>query len=133
MHRITEPSGAASAIWWATAKVAPPEMPVKYALLLRQGPCPFHALGPGDGHHFVIELLIDRFLQHIGNEIRRPALDRVRLEGWMAGGGCATDAAFLRLAAADKLRVGRLAENDPRLRTLAAQHAATPAMVPPVP
>lgn len=57
----------------------------------------------------------------------------MRLESRMADGGGIVGGAFLRLAAADELRIGRLAEDDPGLGPFPSQDATDPTTVPPVP
>ena len=133
MHRMTEPAGARSATGVGHGEGGAAGNAGEDAFLLRQRLRPLHALGPGDRRQLVIEMLVDRFLQHGRDEVRRPALDRVRLEGRVARRGRTVGHALLHLPAADQLGVGGLAEHDARLRTFPAQHAGDADHVPPVP
>ena len=54
------------------------------AFLRRELTRPLDGGGPGDGNELVVVVPVDCFLQHEGNEVGRPALHRVRLEGGMA-------------------------------------------------
>src|SRR5690606_38242188 len=84
---------------------------------------PCHRIGACDRPDLVIEALVDRFLQDVRDEVRRPALDRVRFEGRMARRRCTGGIALLDLTAAEELRVRGLAEDDLHFRSLAAQDA----------
>src|SRR5690606_16329518 len=62
-------------------------------------------------------------LQHTWNEIRRPTLNRVRLEGRVAGRRRAASVSYLGLAAAEELRVRRFAQDNAGLRPFSCQNA----------
>ena len=89
-----------------------------------QPPGPFHAVRPGHRDQVVMGARVQRLLQHLRDEIRRPALDRMRVEGRVAPGRPAVLGPRLPLARRQQRRVGGLAQHDPRVRPLAAQHAA---------
>src|SRR5690606_19100933 len=50
----------------------------------RQFTRPMDRVGTGDWKHLVAIALVEGLLQHLGNESRGPALDRVRFEGRVA-------------------------------------------------
>src|SRR5690606_23862312 len=93
------------------------------ALLLGKFTSPLHCLRAGYRHYFVIKVPVDGFLQDARNEIRRPALYRMRLEGRVAGRWRAAGTALLKLAGAEELRVGWFTEHDAGIRPLPPQNA----------
>ena len=59
-------------------------------------PRPRDRVGTGDRDQLVVVVLVDRLLQHVGNEVGSPALDRMRREGRVAAGRRVIGAALLR-------------------------------------
>ena len=55
------------------------------ALFLRQILRALHGIGIRYSQHAIDGAGIDGIAQEFGDEIWRPALDRMRLEGWMSG------------------------------------------------
>ena len=66
---------------------------------------------------------VDRIAGQFRDEIRAPALHRMRLEGRVRRGRRAVGVALLRHAAVEQRRIGRLADDDLRVRPLLGQHA----------
>src|SRR6185312_7469534 len=93
------------------------------ALFLRQRLRAFHRVRAGHRQYAVDRFLVDRLAGDARDEVGRPALHRVRLEGRMGLGRRAVGIARLRLAGGEHRRIGRFADDDLRFRPLAAQHA----------
>src|SRR6185312_1303476 len=85
---------------------------------------PSHAFGASDREDLVIEAGIDRLLQHGRDEVRRPALDWMRLPCGMAARRRPAGSALLCDTAADQLGVLRFAQHDASLGSLTPKHAS---------
>ena len=69
---------------------------------------------------------VDRLLQHQRDEVRRPALDRVRLERGMARSRARRHRCAAAGCRADELGVGRFGKDDLRVREALLQHPPDP-------
>ena len=100
----------------APAKVAPDVMPTKMPSLVASSLAAADGLGARDRHDAVDDLHRHGIAGDLRDEVRRPALHRMRLEGGMRRRRRAVRIARLLDAAAQQLRVLRLADDDLRLR-----------------
>ena len=82
------------------------------------------ASAPGDRQDAVDQFHIDRVAGELRNEVGRPALHRVRLETRMRRRRRPVGQPLLLDPGFEQRRIGRLADNDLRLRALLSQHAA---------
>src|SRR6185312_10377482 len=79
-------------------------------------------LGTRNRQDAVDELHRHRIAGDLWNEIRRPALHRMRLEARMSRGRRAVRVPLLLDVATEQLRILRLANHDPGLGTLLLEH-----------
>src|SRR6185437_8613561 len=93
------------------------------AFLRRQFLAATDRFGAGDRQEAIDQLHRYGITGDLGNEVRCPTLHRMRLEARMRRGRRAVPVALLLDAAAEKLRVLWLANDDLRVRALLLQHA----------
>src|SRR5262249_5765459 len=93
------------------------------ALLLREFAAPFHGVRPGYGENPADHAHVYGVARNLRNEIGAPALHRMRLECRVGLGWRTVWIAFLFRAAGKHRRVGRLAYDDFRIRSLLGEYA----------
>ena len=91
------------------------------AFLARQLARQAERVGAGDGHDLVDQPGVDRIFRELGDEVRRPALHRMRPKQGVALGRLAVGDWALANAAGEDLRVIGLADDDLRVRPVLLQ------------
>ena len=134
MQRMFAPFGASAATLSAPANVAPALMPTKMPSLRASSPLHLIAFGARDVDDSVDHFHVYGICGQLRDEVRRPALHGMRLEGRMGGGRRSVRIALLLYAAREQLRILGLAERLILVSGISlANTRATPFSVPPVP
>ena len=123
MQRMFAPFGASAATFRAPANVAPAVMPTKMPSLRASSPLHLMPFGARDVNDPVDHLHVDGVCGQLRDEVWRPALHGMRLEGRVGRGRRSVGIALLLLAAAEQLRVLGLAEHDLGVGHFLGEHA----------